>query len=133
MHSSIEPTVAGGITASHLTPLGTAAAPPLPRKSRRGLIVGLVAGIFLLIPLRRLGRAVRIYLALLFVLAGALFSKIVGAYSALDVWLKLFRWPHGQLASFATLTQFLHEAWPFLALVFLIALFLHTRRHPVAA
>ncbi len=98
-----------------------------------GRIVGLVAGIFLLIPLRRLGRAVRIYLALLFVLAGALFSKIVGAYSALDVWLKLFRWPHGQLATFATLTQFLHEAWPFLALVFLIALFLHTRRHSAPA
>ena len=93
-----------------------------------GRIVGLVAGICMLIPLRRLPAAVRIYLALIFVLAGALFSKIFGAYNALDEWLKVFRWPHGQLASFATLTQFLHEAWPFLALVFLIALFLHTRK-----
>jgi VanZ family protein len=98
-----------------------------------GRIVGLVAGICILIPLRRLPAAVRIYLALIFVLAGALFSKIFGAYSALDEWLKLFRWPHGQLASFATLTQFLHEAWPFLALAFLIALFLHTRRRVAAA
>jgi VanZ family protein len=98
-----------------------------------GRIVGLVAGILMLVPLRRLARPARIYLALLFVLAGALFSKIFGAYSALDELLKLFRWPHGQLASFATLTQFLHESWPFLALAFLIALFFHTRRHPVAA
>ena len=95
-----------------------------------GRIVGLVVGICVLFPLRRLSPAVRTYLALVFVLAGALFSKIFGAYNALDEWLKLFRWPHGQLASFATLTQFIHEGWAFLALVFLIALFLHTRRHP---
>ena len=48
----------------------------------------------------------------------------------LDQLLQLFRWPYGQLASFATLTQFLHEAWPFLALLYLIALFLHVRHHP---
>ena len=93
-----------------------------------GRIVGLVAGIALLFPLRLLSRGVRMYLAILFVLAGALFSKIFGAYSALEELLKLFRWPYGQLATFTTLTQFLHEAWPFLALVFLIALFLHTRK-----
>ena len=96
-----------------------------------GRIVGLVLGIGLLFPLRLLPRLARIYLALLFVLAGALFSKIFGAYNALDEWLKLFRAPYGQLASFATLTQFLHEAWPFLALVFLIALFFHGRREKV--
>ena len=98
-----------------------------------GRIVGLIAGICVLVPLRRFSAAVRIYLALIFVLAGALFSKIFGAYSALDEWLRLFRWPYGQLANFATLTQFLHEVWPFLALAFLIALFLHTRRHPSGA
>lgn len=95
-----------------------------------GRVMGLIAGIVLLVPMRRLPRPGRIYLALVFVLAGALFSKIFGAYGALDQLLRLFRWPHGQLASFATLTQFLHEAWPFLALVFLIALFFHIRRHP---
>ena len=93
-----------------------------------GRVVGLVAGIVILFPLRLLRRATRIYLALLFVLAGALFSKIFGAYNALDEWLKLFRWPYGQLANFATMTQYLHEAWPFLALAFLIALFFHFRR-----
>jgi VanZ family protein len=93
-----------------------------------GRVMGLVGGIALLYPLRKLPHLARIYLALLFVLAGALLSKIFGAYNALDEWLKLFRWPHGQLASFATLTQFLHEAWPFLALAFLIALFFHARK-----
>ena len=39
------PTVAGGISASRLTPLGTAAAPPEPeKKSRAGLLVGVVLG-----------------------------------------------------------------------------------------
>ncbi|MDB5215288.1 MAG: Serine/threonine protein kinase PrkC, regulator of stationary phase [Myxococcaceae bacterium] len=37
------PTVAGGITASHLTPLGTAAAALPAKKSRGGLVFGLVA------------------------------------------------------------------------------------------
>jgi VanZ family protein len=93
-----------------------------------GRLVGLLAGIALLVPMRLLPRAGRIYLALVFVLAGALFAKIFGAYSAVDELLRLFRWPYGQLASFATLTRFLHEAWPFLALAFLIAIFLHIRR-----
>jgi hypothetical protein len=93
-----------------------------------GRIVGLVAGIALLLPLRLLPRGARMYAAILSMLAGALFSKIFGAYSALDELLRVFRWPYGQLASFTTLTQYVHEAWPFLALVFLIALFLHTRK-----
>jgi VanZ family protein len=94
-----------------------------------GRVMGLIAGILILVPLRRLPRPGRIYLALVFVFAGALLSKIFGAYGALDQLLQLFRWPYGQLASFATLTQFLHEAWPFLALLYLIALFLHVRHH----
>jgi VanZ family protein len=95
-----------------------------------GRVMGLIAGVLLLVPLRRLPRPGRIYVALVFIFAGALFSKIFGAYGALDELLRLFRWPHGQLASFTTLTQYLHEAWPFLALVYLIALFFHVRRPP---
>ena len=93
-----------------------------------GRVIGLAVGIMLLVPSRRFGRAGRIYLALVLVLAGALFSKIVGAYSPLEDFLRLFRWPYGQLASFATLTRFLHEVWPLMAVVFLIALFLRMRR-----
>ena len=42
------PTVAGGISASHLTPLGTAAAPPEPgKRPRGGLLVGVALGALL--------------------------------------------------------------------------------------
>lgn len=94
-------------------------------------LVGLVVGIGLFVPLRRLGRPARIYVAILLTLAGALFSKIFGAYSALDDLLRLFNWPHGQLASFATLTRFLHEMWPLFVLAWLVALFIGNRRDPV--
>lgn len=96
-----------------------------------GRVAGLIVGLAALVPLRRVPRAGRIYLAIVMVLAGALFSKIFGAYSGLDELLKVFRWPYGQLANFATLTRFLHELWPLAALTFLIALFLRTRRASV--
>jgi VanZ family protein len=96
-----------------------------------GRVIGLAVGIALLAPTRRFGRSGRIYLALILVMAGALFSKIVGAYSPLEDFLRLFRWPYGQLANFATLTRVLHEAWPIMALVFLMALFLRVRRDAV--
>ncbi|HUL95609.1 MAG TPA: VanZ family protein [Usitatibacter sp.] len=91
-------------------------------------VAGLVAGVALLVPSRRFPRMGRIYLALVLVLAGALVSKIAGAYSGLDELLRVFRWPYGQLANFTTLTRFLHELWPLLAVAFLIALFFHARR-----
>ena len=93
-----------------------------------GRIVGLVAGIAFLVPARRFSRSTRIYLALVLVLAGALVSKIAGAYSPLDEFLRVFRWPYGQLANFATMTRFVHEIWPFAAVIFLIALFFRARR-----
>ncbi len=94
-------------------------------------IAGLAAGIAAFVPLRRLPRAGRIYVACVTMLAGALIAKIFGAYSALDELLRLFRWPYGQLAGFATLTRLLHELWPLAALAFLIALFLRVRRFPM--
>lgn len=95
-----------------------------------GRMAGIVGGVLAMVPLRRLRRPARIYLALVLILAGAMLSKIFGAYSALDELLRLFRWPHGQLASFATLTRFIHELWPVAAVVFLVALFFHVRRQP---
>ena len=97
-----------------------------------GRVAGLVAGLLLFVPLRRMPRLGRIYLALVMILAGALFSKIFGAYSPVEELLRLFRWPHGQLGSFATLTRFLHELWPVAALVYLIALFFQERRLKMA-
>ena len=93
-----------------------------------GRLLGLVAGMALFIPLRRLGRMMRMYVALVLILAGALFSKIFGEYSPVEEFLRLFRWPHGQLGSFATLTRFLHELWPFAAVTFLTALFIREKR-----
>ena len=92
-----------------------------------GRMIALVAGILFFYPLRRLTRIGRVYLAFVLILAAALFSKVFGAYSPLEELLRLFRWPHGQLGSFATLTRFIHELWPFAAVVFLMALFVHDR------
>ncbi|HCN31030.1 MAG TPA: VanZ family protein [Usitatibacteraceae bacterium] len=96
-----------------------------------GRVAGLVAGLVCFLPLRELGRPLRIYLATVFVLAGALLAKIFGAYSGVEELLRLFAWPHGQLASFATLTRWLHEAWPVLALAWLVALFVRRRHEPI--
>jgi VanZ family protein len=93
-----------------------------------GRVAGLTGGLLLFVPLRKRARPMRVYLALVTILAGALFSKIFGAYSPVDELLRLFRWPHGQLGSFATLTRFLHELWPVAAIAFLVALFIHERR-----
>ena len=94
-------------------------------------MAGLVAGLAVFFPMRLLGRTARIYAAILFLLAGALFAKIFGAYSTLGEFLRLFSWPYGQLATFATLTRTLHETWPVLAIAFLIALFIWRRDEPV--
>jgi hypothetical protein len=94
-------------------------------------MAGLVAGLAIFFPLRLVGRTVRIYAAILFLLAGALFAKIFGAYSTLGEFLRLFSWPYGQLATFATLTRALHETWPALAIGFLVALFIWRRAEPV--
>ena len=96
-----------------------------------GRIAGLVAGLLAFGPLRVLRRTARIYLAIVLTLAGALFAKIFGAYSALDDFLRLFSWPYGQLATFATLTRYIHEAWPVLALAWLCALFVWRRDEPI--
>ena len=93
-----------------------------------GRVAGLGAGLAALLLLRRMPRIGRLYLAFVLLLAAALFSKIFGSYSAIDELVKLFRWPYGQLAGFATLTRFLHEGWALLAVAYLIALFLHDRR-----
>jgi hypothetical protein len=98
-----------------------------------GRIAGLAVGILALVVLRKLSRPGRVYLGLVLILAGALFSKIFGTYSPVEELVRLFRWPHGQVGSFATLTRFLHELWPFAAVVFLSSLWVRERRASVAA
>jgi VanZ family protein len=96
-------------------------------------VAGLALGLLAFIALRTISRPGRIYLGLVLILAGALFSKIFGAYSPVQELVRLFRWPHGQVGSFATLTRFLHELWPFAAVVFLSALWVRERRLVAAA
>jgi hypothetical protein len=87
-------------------------------------MLGLVAGLALFVPLRRLGAAARTWLAMALVLAGAVLGKVSGSYSPLDEVLKLFNRPYGQLANFASLTGWLHEVWPLAAVILLALLFL---------
>lgn len=96
-------------------------------------VAGLVLGVLAFVPLRTLARPGRIYLGLVLILAGALFAKIFGSYSPAEELVRLFRWPHGQVGSFATLTRFLHELWPFAAVVFLSALWVRERRSSAAS
>lgn len=91
-------------------------------------VIGLAAGLLLFIPLRVASRRARTYLAMLFVVAGTLFARVVGDYSPLEDLRRLFVWQHGQLGTFASLTRYLHESWPVLALVYLIASFVAQRR-----
>jgi VanZ family protein len=93
-----------------------------------GRVAGLVTGLLAFAPMRRLGKLTRIYLALVFMTAGALFTKIFGSYNAIEEILRFFSWPYGQLGGFATLTGYMHELWPFAAIVFLIGFFFHTRK-----
>jgi VanZ family protein len=96
-----------------------------------GRVLGLAAGLLAFLPLRGVRRTARIYLAIVLTMAGALFAKIFGAYSALGDFLRLFSWPYGQLATFATMTRYLHETWPALALAWLVALFVWRRDEPI--
>jgi VanZ family protein len=91
-------------------------------------VAGLLLGILVFVPLRTVARPGRLYLGVVLTLAGALFAKIFGNYSPVDELVRLFRWPHGQVGSFATLTRFLHELWPFGAVVYLSALWVRERR-----
>lgn len=94
-------------------------------------VIGLAAGLLMFIPLRGLRRGTRTYLAMLLVLAGALFARIVGDYSPMDDLVRLFRWPYGQLATFTALTRYLHEVWPLLVMAYLIAYFVSGRGRDV--
>lgn len=91
-------------------------------------IAGLVFGFMVLLPLCRLGMRARAYLGVLFMLAGTLLSKAASIYDALSDLLKLFDWPHGQLSSFASLTRYLSEGWPLLALIWMIWAYLRPPR-----
>jgi VanZ family protein len=86
-------------------------------------LVGIGLGLLLLAACAALPLRIRIYFAAVFILSGAIISKIAGRYTSLTDALKLFSWPYGQLLNFTGLTLYLNEVWPFLALIFLVSYF----------
>lgn len=92
-------------------------------------IIGLTSGLVLAACFVRLGFRWRAFWATLFVFAGGLMVKITSIYGAFDETLRMFYWPHGQLVNFASLTRWINEIWPLLAVIFLATLFV-TRHEP---
>ncbi|MEO8384018.1 MAG: VanZ family protein [Betaproteobacteria bacterium] len=92
-------------------------------------VIGLTSGLILAAYFVRLRFRWRAFCATLFVFAGGLMAKITSSYGAFDETLRLFYWPHGQLVNFASLTRWINEIWPLLAVLFLASLFV-TRHEP---
>ena len=92
-----------------------------------GTVIGLSSGFLLFTFFSQRSFRWRAFSATLFVFAGALLAKITGVYGTWSDTLRLFDWPYGQLLNFASLTRWLHEVWPLLALVFLATLFVKHR------
>jgi VanZ family protein len=92
-------------------------------------VIGLTSGLLLAAYFSRLSYRWRAFCATLFVFAGGLMAKITSVYGAFDETLRLFDWPHGQLVNFASLTRWMHETWPLVAVIFLAWLFV-THREP---
>jgi hypothetical protein len=98
-------------------------APQLASSLSPATLMGLSSGILAFVFFSRLSFRWRAFSAALAVFAGGVFSKITSVYSGLDSALKLFDWPYGQLANFASLTSWVNEVWPVVALVYLGVLF----------
>ena len=91
-------------------------------------VIGLTAGLLLFVFFSKRRYRWRAFWATLLVFAGGVMSKLSSVYAALDEALRLFNWPHGQLANFASLTHWLNEIWPLAALLFLATIFIRTNQ-----
>jgi hypothetical protein len=92
-----------------------------------GTVIGLSAGFLLFTFFSQHSFRARAFSATLMVFAGALLTKMAGIYGAWSETLRLFDWPYGQLLNFASLTRWIHEVWPLLAIIFLATLFVKHR------
>jgi len=90
-------------------------------------IIGLSAGLLLFAYFSRIRYRWRAFCATLFIFAGGLMAKMASVYGAFDETLRLFSWPYGHLASFASLTRWVHESWPLLACVLVAWIFVRHR------
>ncbi|MGB8339026.1 MAG: VanZ family protein [Burkholderiales bacterium] len=94
--------------------------PLIPNWLGRETLAGLIGGIVLLLMFSSLRRRQRLIVAGLIILAGGVMSKLAAIYDTPNEILRVFKWPYGQLLNFTSLTQFINEAWPLAALVYLI-------------
>ena len=94
-----------------------------------GTVIGLSAGFLLFTFFAQRTFRVRAFSGTLMVFAGALMAKMSGIYGSWSDTLRLFDWPYGQLLNFASLTRWIHEVWPLLAIVFLATRFVKHRSH----
>jgi VanZ family protein len=92
-----------------------------------GTVIGMTSGLLLYILFARMSFRLRAFFATLLVFAGGLMAKISGVYGPAAETLKLFYWPYGQLVNFASLTRWVHEVWPLIALIFLAIVFVKHR------
>ena len=92
-------------------------------------VIGLTAGLILAAYFASFSYRWRAFCATLFVFAGGLMAKLTSIYGAFNETLRLFNWPHGQLVNFASMTRWMHETWPLVAVIFLAWLFV-THRDP---
>jgi hypothetical protein len=99
-------------------------APQLVSSLSPATVVGVTSGLILQTFFSRLSYRWLAFWAALFVFAGGVMAKLASVYAALDQALRLFNWPHGQLANFASLTRWINEVWPIAALGFLAAVFM---------
>ena len=90
-------------------------------------VIGLASGLILASYFSHFRYRWRAFCATLFVFAGGLMAKITSIYGAFDETLRLFNWPYGQLVNFASLTRWMHETWPLLAVIFLAWVFVTHR------
>jgi VanZ family protein len=94
--------------------------PLIPNWLGRETLAGLIGGVVLLVMFSSLRRRQRLIVAGLIILAGGVMSKLAAIYDSPNEILRVFKWPYGQLLNFTSLTQFINEAWPLAALVYLI-------------
>jgi VanZ family protein len=94
--------------------------PLIPHWFGRETVAGLAGGVVLLLIFSSLRRRQRLIVAGLIILAGGVMSKLAAIYDSPSEILRVFKWPYGQLLNFTSLTQFINEAWPLAALVYLI-------------
>ncbi len=106
--------------------------PLIPNWLGRETLAGLVGGVVLLLIFSSLRRRQRLIVAGLIILAGGVMSKLAAIYDSPSEILRVFKWPYGQLLNFTSLTQFINEAWPLAAVVYLMYVHRQQDRWPSA-